>query len=54
MGRARLAWLLCAMFGHRFLAAQEADSGLDLRATLSGQFAEPNVYTEASKADRRA
>jgi hypothetical protein len=49
MGRARLAWLLCAVFGHGFLAAQEANSGLDIRATISGQFAVSNVYEEAPR-----
>lgn len=57
MGRARIAWLVCALFGallgpvfgNGFLAAQEANSGLDLRATLSGQFAASNVYEEAPR-----
>jgi hypothetical protein len=49
MGRARLTWLLCAVFVHGFLSAQEANSGLDLRATLSGQFAASNVYEEAPR-----
>jgi len=49
MGRACLAWLIFAAFGHGFLAAQEANSGLDLRATLSGQFAVSNVYEEAPR-----
>ena len=49
MGRARIAWLLFAVFSHGFLAAQEANSGLDLRATLSGLFAVSNVYEEAPR-----
>jgi hypothetical protein len=49
MGRARLTWLLCAVFVHGFLSAQEANSGLDLRATLSEQFAASNVYEEAPR-----
>jgi hypothetical protein len=49
MGRARLTWLLCVVFCHGYLAAQEADSGLDLRATLSGLFAVSNVYEEAPR-----
>jgi hypothetical protein len=37
-----LSGILCA----GSLAAQEADSGVDLRATLTGQFAASNVFTE--------
>lgn len=32
-----------------FLAAQEASSGLDLRATLTGQFAASDVFTQAPR-----
>jgi hypothetical protein len=40
-------FLAMLSFGH--LPAQEANSGLDLRETLSGQFAASNVFTEAPR-----
>jgi hypothetical protein len=46
MRRASLAWLLFAVFCPGCLLAQEANSGLDLRETLSGQFAASNSFTE--------
>jgi hypothetical protein len=46
MTKALLFWLVSGVLWTGNLAAQEANSGLDLRATLTGQFAASNVYTE--------
>ena len=43
---ALLLLLLCAT-SPRTLPAQEANAGIDLRSTLSGQFAASNIFTEA-------
>jgi hypothetical protein len=44
--RAALIWLISGALCSGCLAAQEASSGLDLKATLSGQVAVSNVFTE--------
>jgi len=40
-----VVWALCSAY----LPAQEANSGLDLRETLSGQFAASDVFTQAPR-----
>jgi hypothetical protein len=49
MKKALLSLLVLGMLCPGLLAAQEASSGLDLRETLSGQFAASNVFTEAPR-----
>lgn len=49
MKRTRLSWLVFGVLCLGRLPAQEANSGLDLRETLSGQFAASNDFTEAPR-----
>jgi hypothetical protein len=46
MRKALLLGLICVLLGHAYLAAQEANSGLDLRATFTGQFAASDLLTQ--------
>lgn len=46
---ALLLWIVPAMLGAQLLAAQEASSGLDLRATLTAQAVASNELTEAPR-----
>jgi hypothetical protein len=49
MKRTLLFWLISGVLCLGHLSAQEANSGLDLRETLSGQFAASNDFTEAPR-----
>jgi hypothetical protein len=49
MKRAIFIWLVAGALCSGYLPAQEANSGLDLRETLSGQFAASNEFTEAPR-----
>ena len=49
MRRALQLWSVFGLLCPWILAAQEANSGFDLRATLSGQFAASNVLTKAPR-----
>jgi hypothetical protein len=49
MRKALQLWLVFGVLCPGILTAQEANSGLDLRETLSGQFAASNVFTEAPR-----
>jgi hypothetical protein len=49
MKKALVFSLFVGMLSSGHLPALEANSGLDLRKTLSGQFAAPNVFTEAPR-----
>jgi len=46
MKKTFVLWALSVVLCPRFLAAQEADAGLDLRATLSGQAVASNISTQ--------
>src|SRR5580704_9695561 len=46
MTKAFLSWLVSGVLFPQFLVAQEANSGFDLRATLSGQAAAASESTE--------
>ena len=47
-------FLLLALLTARTLSAQEADAGVDLHATVSGQFAASSIFTEPSVAQSPA
>ena len=49
MRKALQLWLVFGVLCPWIVTAQEANSGLDLRETLSGQFAASNVLTEAPR-----
>lgn len=49
MRKALQLWLVFGVVCPQILIAQEANSGVDLRATLSGMFAASNVLTEAPR-----
>ena len=49
MTKILVSWLVSGVLCTQLLAAQEAKSGFDLRATLSGQVAVSNVSTEAPR-----
>jgi hypothetical protein len=49
MKKVLLFWLLFEVLCCGYLSAQEANSGFDLRETLSGQFAASNVFTEVPR-----
>jgi hypothetical protein len=49
MKRALVSWLIFGVLCSAILGAQEASSGLDLRETISGQFAASNVFTEVPR-----
>jgi hypothetical protein len=49
MTRALRIWLVSGVLCPVYLAAQEANSGLDLRATVTGQFTASNTFTEVPR-----